>query len=202
MKDAIATYTKLPDGTWGIRARQPLEAGASVALQGKNGQVRSVIVGEEVVEEYWAPGVRVYRIKAEPKKQGAGSGKAKCWFAGTAQCGGCPHCRLRERSANGEQRRTSEEERISNDEQGMTKAEGGKQELTIEEACKQMERVGSAKELLAWMRDNRARLGGCMKLATEWFNVRMGRFRAEAGERVSNKPRTRKGMRNESSACG
>lgn len=41
----MATYTKLRDGSWGLRATQPLQTGQSITVTKKSGETKAETVG-------------------------------------------------------------------------------------------------------------------------------------------------------------
>ena len=134
-------------------------------------------VTEEVFDEHFQPGVYLYEIKAE-----AGSGKreAECRYAGTAECCGCPHCRLKTK----DKAFTAEPQRTQSD---MEKGQCG--ELTKEEAALQMEGAGSCKELFEWLIKNQARFGAEKKEILGYFNARMGKLKVIETDRFHNRRR-------------
>jgi hypothetical protein len=176
METATATYVKLPGGKWGIRARQKFEVGASVLVKVKGGGGRRVVVAGEVFDEHYVPGVHLYAVKEEPRKQ-AGR-EAKCRYAGTAECCGCPHCKYK-----------SVHHRDTENTEKAQRKEAGSGEITKEEAALEMERAKSCQELFQWLTRNQGRFGAEKKEILGWFNMRMRKLKVEATDRFRNRER-------------
>jgi hypothetical protein len=188
MENITATYTKLPDGKWGVRARCWVGVGTSLLVKTRGGGSRRVVVAEEVFDEHYQPGMHLYAVKDEPR---GAKREVKCRYAGTAECGGCPHCSLRAKSNPQMSQRSADEDggrsqlgsRLRGNDDGMGR------EITKEEAAREMERAETPKELFEWLKRNQGRFGAEKKEILGYFNMRMRKIKVIATDRFQNRQR-------------
>lgn len=92
---ATATYTKLKDGSWGLRITGAVNAGATIAVQKKDGTTKKEVIAKVL----WAgEGVSLCAITRGSDSQGLSIRSGASYRAGVTAPGrrACPECGSRE----------------------------------------------------------------------------------------------------------
>lgn len=89
----VASFAKLPNGTWGARVAGPVAAGDKVEIEGRFGRKTATIA--EVVET--RDGFSICSLAAEPRKPRKSTGRRSSMGGRCRECGGpvkdAPHHR-------------------------------------------------------------------------------------------------------------
>jgi len=96
----MATYTKLRDGSWGIRAQEPLTAGQAVTVAKRDGTTQTETVDKIV----WTGEDGTTLATIQPRRKAASASSARRSHAETKTCWECglPFTRAHARANDGD----------------------------------------------------------------------------------------------------